>query len=51
MDEKTRDEAITLLLRAVIAIGPSRVGAQIVLEAVKVLSKIRIDERYPAEAR
>ena len=51
MDEKTRDEAITLLLRAVIEIGPTRVGAQIVLEAVKLISKIRIEDRYPAEAR
>ena len=51
MDEKTRDEAITLLLRAVIEIGPSRVGAQTILEAVKLLSKIRIEERYPVEAR
>ena len=51
MDEKTRDEAITLLLRAVVEIGPSRVGAQTILEAVKLLSKIRIEGRYPAEAR
>ena len=40
-----------LLLRAVIEIGPTRVGAQIVLEAVKLISKIKIEERYPAEAR
>ena len=51
MDEKTRDEAIVLLLRAIIEIGPSRTSAQTILEAVKLISKIKIEERYPVEAR
>ena len=51
MDEKTRDEAIRLLLIAVMEAGPSVTSAETVLDAYKLVERIVREEQMPAEAR